>query len=96
MLCSKLYIQSSINTGKELRRRAILAWLVSGRYGFKIFINFQAEQDKGQLISKQNCRALTSPKKRTKLIIMSMFSSQDSELGSFFGRSHGSTILFRD
>ena len=51
---------------------------------------------KGQLILKQNCRAITSPKKRTKLIILSIFSSQDSELRSSFGRSYGSTILFRD
>ena len=39
---------------------------------------------KGQLISKQNCRAVTSPKKRKKLIyILSIFSSQDSELHTF-------------
>ena len=47
---------------------------------------------KGQLISKQNCPALTSPKKRTK-------PTQDTILSafrSFFGRSFGSTILFWD
>ena len=44
---------------------------------------------KGQLISKQNWRAVTSPKKRTKR-------AQDTILNPFFGRSYGSTILFRD
>ena len=45
---------------------------------------------KGQLILKQNCGAVTSPKKRpkrTKDTILSAFSL-------FFGRSYGSTILF--
>ena len=45
---------------------------------------------KGQLILKQNCRAVTSPKKQMKC-------TQDSILSvfcSFFGRSYGSTILF--
>ena len=58
--------------------------------------NSQIQTAKGQLISKQICRAITSPKKQTKLIILSIFSSQDSELRSFFGRSYGSTILFRN
>ena len=45
---------------------------------------------KGQLISKRYSRAVTSPKKGTKLIILSIFSSQDSE----FGRNYGSTVAF--
>ena len=48
---------------------------------------------KGQLISKQNCRAITSPKKRTELTIQSNESTQDSEFRLFFGRSYGSTIF---
>ena len=43
------------------------------------------ELRKGQLISKQNCQAVTSPKKQTKLIILNIFSTQDSELRSFLG-----------
>ena len=37
---------------------------------------------------------LNSSKKRTKLTILSREDAQDNELGSFFGRSYGSTILF--
>ena len=51
---------------------------------------------KGQLILKQNCRVITSPKKQTELIILIIFSCQDSELRLFFGRSYDSTILFRN
>ena len=79
---------------------------------------------KGQLISKQNCRAITSPKKRTQdlcpgsLLLQgqykreSIFLQKEDRLSfcinlevvnleveiqrSFFGRSYGSTILFRD
>ena len=49
-------------------------------------------QTKGQNISKQNCRAVTFPPKRTN-------PTQDSILSafrSFFGRRYSSTILFRD
>jgi len=51
---------------------------------------------KGQLISKQNCRVVTSPKKWTKLIILNIFSTQDSELRSFFWEELLLTILFWD
>ena len=50
------------------------------------------EHSKGQLISKQNFRAVTFPKKQMKR-------TQDSILNvfrSFFARSYGSTILFLD
>ena len=42
---------------------------------------------KGQLILKQNCRAVTSPKNERNALRM---------FRSFFGRSYSLTILFRD
>ena len=47
---------------------------------------------KGQLISKQNCRAIAFPKKQTKPTQNSILSA----FGSFFGKSYSLAIFFRD
>ena len=55
-------------------------------------LSFLSYEYKGHLISTQNCWAVTSPKKGTKC-------TQNTTLNAFcwyFGRSYGSTILFRD
>ena len=67
-----------------------------------IFINFfftrylfnfcKILSSKWQLISKQNCWAVASPKKRTKRIQDSILRA----LRTFFGRYYGSTFLFQD
>ena len=49
---------------------------------------------KGQQISKANWGVLDSSKKRTKLTILSTFSTQDSELHSFFGRIEDTIFFF--
>ena len=67
---------------------------------------------KGQLFSKQNRRAINSPKKQTLDFLLFFFFLQEDRLSFcinlevvnleveiqrlFFGRSYGSTILFRD
>ena len=56
---------------------------------FFLFPGIKGQAVKGQLISKQNCRAVTSPKKRMK-------HAQESILSAFRSRSYSSTILFRD
>ena len=52
--------------------------------------------DKGQKISKANYGFLNSPKKRTKLTILSKEDPQDSEFCSFFGRIQDAINCFRD
>ena len=47
---------------------------------------------KGQLISKQNCRAIAFPKKQSKPTQNSILSA----FGSFFGKSYSLAIFFRD
>ena len=65
---------------------------------FRFYCEFHLHQlkisseAKGQLISKQNCRAVTSYKKRTE-------PTQDNILSAFclfFGRSYSLTVLFQD
>ena len=51
---------------------------------------------KGQTISKANYGVLNSPKKRTKLTILSKEEAQDSEFRSFFGRIEDTINCFRD
>ena len=50
--------------------------------------------DKGQTISKTNYVFFNSPKKRTKLTILSKEDSQDSEFCLFFGRIEKKIISF--
>ena len=57
---------------------------------------YQLALAKGRTISKANYGALNSPKKRTKLTILSKENSQDSEFGSFFGRIEEIIICFRE
>ena len=45
---------------------------------------------------KQFMVASILPKKRTKLTILSIFSTEDSELCSFFGRIEETIMYFRD
>ena len=72
-----------------------------------VHIRFTLEMfPKGQLISKQNCRVVTSPKKRMKRsqdfvgeVTTRMKRTQATILSVFrssIGRSYGSIILFRD
>ena len=51
---------------------------------------------KGQNISKANYGFLNSPKKGTKLTILSKEDPQDSEFRSFFGRIENPINCFRD
>ena len=51
---------------------------------------------KGQSIWKACYCFLTSSKNLTKLTILSIFSTKDSEFQSFFGRSDETIICFRD
>ena len=53
-------------------------------------------QTKGQKISKANYGFLNSPKKQTKLTILSKEDAQDSEFRSFFGRIEETINCFRD
>ena len=50
---------------------------------------------KGQKISKANHGVLNSPKKRTKLTILSREDAQDSEFRSFFGRIEDAINAFQ-
>ena len=51
---------------------------------------------KGQTISKVNYGALNSPKKRTKLTILSREDAQDSKFRMYFGRIEDTINYFRD
>ena len=53
---------------------------------------------KGQLISKQDCGAITSPKKQTDSLCINLeVVNLEVEIQHLnFGRSYGLTILFRD
>ena len=51
---------------------------------------------KGQTISRANYVFLNSPKKRTKLTILTKEDAQDSEFRSFFGRIEDTKNCFRD
>ena len=69
---------------------------VDPRRLYDILLGLKALCAKGRTISKVNYDFLNSPKKRTKLTILSKGDAQDSEFRSFFGRIKDTISCFQD